>query len=135
MAVNLVFYVLLYLYLDKVITFQADPLYICRRSRGQVTRNSTVKIQPDEGNVLVKIDRVTKKYKDKVYDTTVLNEVSLTIAQGQVTCLLGNNGSGKTTLINILVGFLKWDSGSVTIGGKSLKDDIRGVRDQIRLCQ
>jgi len=34
MAVNLVFYVLLYLYLDKVITFQADPLYICRRSRG-----------------------------------------------------------------------------------------------------
>ncbi len=60
--------------------------------------------------------------------------MSLSIKKGQTVCLIGNNGSGKTTLINILVGFAYLDDGDVVINGTSVLEDIRLVRDDIRLC-
>lgn len=57
------------------------------------------------------------------------------IRRGETTCLIGNNGSGKTTLINILVGFVKPDSGDVVVRDHSVLDEIRAVREDIRLCQ
>ena len=46
---------------------------------------------------------------------TVLNDVSLTIPEGQVLGLLGPNGAGKSTLMKILIGLWKADSGSVQV--------------------
>ncbi len=50
---------------------------------------------------------------------TVLDNVSLEIAQGDVFCLLGPNGSGKTTLINCILALLKPDNGVINIFGNS----------------
>jgi branched-chain amino acid transport system permease protein len=46
---------------------------------------------------------------------TVLQEVDLEIASGQIALLRGANGSGKTTLLNVLSGFLRPDSGVATL--------------------
>lgn len=46
-----------------------------------------------------------------------LEDVSLTVAPGEVTSLLGMNGAGKTTLLNILSGLLKPASGQVFLDG------------------
>jgi len=54
---------------------------------------------------------VTKKFKSVV----ALNEVSISIAPGEVVALLGHNGAGKTTLFRIALGFLPVDGGSVEI--------------------
>ena len=48
----------------------------------------------------------------------VLNGVSLEIAPGRISALLGRNGSGKSTLVRLLSGYLKPDSGSVTLDGR-----------------
>lgn len=48
----------------------------------------------------------------------LLNGVSLEVAPGGISALLGRNGSGKSTLVRILSGFLKPDSGSVTLDGR-----------------
>ena len=48
----------------------------------------------------------------------LLNGVSLEIAPGAISALLGRNGSGKSTLVRILSGYLKPDSGSVTLDGR-----------------
>ena len=48
---------------------------------------------------------------------TALDDVSLTVAPGEVLCLLGANGAGKTTLINILMGFLAPSSGRALVDG------------------
>ena len=47
------------------------------------------------------------------YGQTVLNGFSARLEKGRRYCLIGASGSGKTTLINILLGLMKPDSGSV----------------------
>jgi ABC-type branched-subunit amino acid transport system ATPase component len=49
-----------------------------------------------------------------------LNECSFTIEQGRITCLVGPNGAGKTTIFNVITGFLKPNTGSVSFKGQSL---------------
>lgn len=46
-----------------------------------------------------------------------LDNCSLTVEQGSITGLIGPNGSGKTTLFNVITGYEKPDSGTVTFKG------------------
>jgi branched-chain amino acid transport system ATP-binding protein len=49
---------------------------------------------------------------------SVLRDVSLTLREGDVTCLLGSNGSGKTTLIRTVLGLVRPVAGTVTFCGE-----------------
>ncbi|MFI6392338.1 ABC transporter ATP-binding protein [Nonomuraea sp. NPDC050540] len=59
---------------------------------------------------------LSKRYGDVV----AVRDVGFSIAPGQAYGLLGPNGAGKTTTISMLVGLLRPDSGSVTVGGVDL---------------
>ena len=61
----------------------------------------------------IEINNLTKKFGD----LAALDDVTVSLEQGQIVGLLGPNGSGKTTLIKILNGLLQPTSGSVTING------------------
>ena len=63
----------------------------------------------------IEINNLTKMFGD----LTALDDVTVSLEQGQIVGLLGPNGSGKTTLIKILNGLLQPTSGSVTINGKA----------------
>jgi len=52
--------------------------------------------------------------------SAVLNDVSLTIARGEIVSLLGPNGSGKTTLLKVLLGLHKMESGRVLLEGREI---------------
>ena len=52
----------------------------------------------------------------------LLNGISLEIAPGRISALLGRNGSGKSTLVRILSGYLKPDSGTVTLDGRPVSE-------------
>jgi len=52
------------------------------------------------------------------YDAPVLDNINLSIENGQVYALLGKNGAGKTTLINLMLDMLLPDSGKTLIRGK-----------------
>ncbi|MBN9692401.1 MAG: urea ABC transporter ATP-binding subunit UrtE [Verrucomicrobia bacterium] len=55
------------------------------------------------------------------YDgSRILRDVSLTVAPGQVVCLMGRNGVGKTTTLKSIVGLVKPVSGSVKLNGQEL---------------
>ncbi len=49
---------------------------------------------------------------------TIVHEMDLTVAQGELICLLGPSGCGKTTTLRMIGGFLAPDSGRLEIGGK-----------------
>lgn len=53
---------------------------------------------------------------------TVLDSIDLKIRAGRITVLLGPSGAGKTTIIDLLVGLLQPDEGSITIDGRPLSD-------------
>jgi ABC-2 type transport system ATP-binding protein len=48
---------------------------------------------------------------------TAINNLNLSVAAGEIFCLLGQNGAGKTTTINIFLGFVEPTSGTATING------------------
>ena len=50
-----------------------------------------------------------------------LNDISATVAAGEVTCVLGDNGAGKSTLIKILSGVHQHDDGDFLIDGEPVK--------------
>src|SRR3954470_13753598 len=55
------------------------------------------------------------------YDRTdVLQDVSVTVQRGTITCLLGSNGSGKTTLIRSILGLTPPRRGRIVFGGRDL---------------
>jgi ABC-2 type transport system ATP-binding protein len=62
---------------------------------------------------IVEIDRLSKRFGR----LRALNEISLSVAEGEVFGFLGPNGAGKTTTIRILLGLLHADGGTARIGG------------------
>ncbi len=54
-----------------------------------------------------------------------LNNVSFTLAEGEIIGLIGPNGAGKTTLFNCLTGLYSPTSGSVNFRGDRLPEDPR----------
>lgn len=61
-------------------------------------------------------------------DTRAVNEVSLNVEYGEVFGLLGPNGSGKSTLMKMMLGLLRPDAGSITVGGFDVQRDPINVK-------
>jgi zinc transport system ATP-binding protein len=68
---------------------------------------------PAEGRPLIEVDRVTFGYDGGHERQPVLEEVSLTVRQGDFLAVLGPNGGGKTTLLKLMLGLLEPWSGTV----------------------
>jgi simple sugar transport system ATP-binding protein len=62
---------------------------------------------------LVELDRVSKFYGN----IKALEDVSLEVHAGEITCVLGDNGAGKSTLIKIIAGLHQHDAGTFRIEG------------------
>lgn len=63
-----------------------------------------------------------------------VNGISFTILKGEIFGLLGPNGAGKTTTIRILSTVLEPDTGDVTVGGYSIRNNADIVRRLIGVC-
>ena len=62
----------------------------------------------------------------------VVKNFTLDIAPGSVTALLGPNGSGKSSIVNLLLGFYRPQTGTVTADGRSYDElDMIGLRTQL----
>ena len=59
---------------------------------------------------MIEINRVTKAFGDK----TVLDNVTVSVADGSIYGLVGYNGAGKTTLLNLIAGLYRPDGGNIT---------------------
>ena len=64
----------------------------------------------------VRLEGVSKRFGDFV----AVDNVSLTIAQGEIFCLLGGSGCGKTTLLRMLAGFEVPSGGRILIDGQDM---------------
>src|SRR6187402_2051899 len=62
---------------------------------------------------------------------TAVDDVSFTVAQGEIFGFLGSNGAGKSTTIRMLCGLLKPTSGTAIVGGVDVTADPEGVKRRI----
>lgn len=62
---------------------------------------------------------------------TVLNNLTLSVASGEIYALLGGNGAGKSTTLATLLGFLKPSSGSALVAGLNPSADPEAARHKI----
>ncbi|MBP5734845.1 MAG: ABC transporter ATP-binding protein, partial [Candidatus Methanomethylophilaceae archaeon] len=67
---------------------------------------------------VIKVEDVSFSYNG---ERKVLKGVSVEFVPGKVYAVTGSTGSGKTTLANLLMGFYRPDSGSITIDGRDIK--------------
>ena len=66
----------------------------------------------------VRFDNITFRYGTN----TVLENFSLEVESGKIVCLVGPSGCGKTTLVRALLGLIKPETGSITVGDRVLFD-------------
>ncbi len=71
---------------------------------------------------MISVENVSKTYGRLSRRVRALDGVSLEVVPGETLGLIGPNGAGKTTLLSCLLGFLKPDSGRITIEGRSPDD-------------
>jgi NitT/TauT family transport system ATP-binding protein len=71
---------------------------------------------------LLRIENLSQSYADDYSRevTTAVGDVSFDIPEGQFVSLLGPSGCGKTTVLNIVAGFIRATSGSVTVAGRDV---------------
>lgn len=65
-------------------------------------------------NDLLNVSQICCRYDDKI----IIPELSFSVKQGQIACLLGPSGCGKTTALRALAGFEPVYSGSIELAGK-----------------
>jgi branched-chain amino acid transport system ATP-binding protein len=88
----------------------------------------------DHGNKLLEIENLTKRFGG----LTAVNNLSISIEEGEIRGIIGPNGSGKTTLMNLISGIYKATSGRIYLNGSRidhLKPNVRTAKGIIRTFQ
>lgn len=73
---------------------------------------------------MIEVSHLTKQYGNHL----AVDDVSFTVADGQICGLLGPNGASKSTIMNILTGYLSATSGQVTVAGHPLPEEADAAK-------
>lgn len=66
-------------------------------------------------------------------DRWVLEDINLTVDQGQILAVMGSSGGGKTTLLRCISGLITPTQGDITVGDLDVRKDPEGVRNVLGL--
>ena len=110
----------IYLPIEAILSFMAMIVAL----DGVVARIKEIKTMPvQEGKQEMNPMDYSIDFKDVVFgyeDDTVINGVSFTAKQGEVTALIGPSGSGKTTLTKLAARFWDIQKGKILLGGEDI---------------
>ncbi|MCJ7519368.1 MAG: sugar ABC transporter ATP-binding protein [Anaerolineaceae bacterium] len=83
------------------------------------------------GNEILRVENICKSFAGVI----ALDQVSLTVNQGEILCLVGENGSGKSTMIKIISGVYTPDQGDIFINGHQYKklSPIESIREGVQV--
>jgi ABC-2 type transport system ATP-binding protein len=76
---------------------------------------------------MIQVSNLTKRYGSH----TVVDDISFTVARGEIVGLLGPNGAGKSTTMRVLAGFMPATRGTVRVAGLDVFHDSDAVRRRI----
>ena len=74
---------------------------------------------------MLELNNVTVSFQDGQERRTVLDNLDFTAEPGRLTFIVGESGSGKSTLLSVAAGLIKPDSGTATLNGREVNDEVR----------
>ncbi len=78
--------------------------------------------------LLLEVEHVAKAFpRGDGGELNVLNDVNLTLREGEIVGLLGRSGSGKSTLLRLIAGLSTPSSGEIRFGGRPVHGPTRGI--------
>lgn len=77
---------------------------------------------------MLEIKNLSKSY---VIDKKAVNDVNISIEDGEIFAFIGHNGAGKTTVIKCICGILDFEEGEILINGKSIKKEPISCKKEI----
>jgi len=80
--------------------------------------------------VAIQTDGLTRRFGSGESGVLALNDLDLTVEEGEVFGFLGPNGAGKSTTINILLNFIDPTDGSATVLGHDVRTESKQIRQQ-----
>lgn len=114
-------------FLSVVTTFpMIDRMRPILEAKPEVTREKAM-IRVVRGNIV--FDKVTFHYQP---DIPVLNDICMSINEGEYVAIVGRSGSGKSTLLSLLLGFQNVKSGAIFVDGTNVEDvNLSNLRQKI----
>lgn len=82
-------------------------------------------------NIILKASNLNKTFGA----VTAASEINVDVAEGACIGLIGTNGAGKTTFVNMITGYLKPDTGSITFNGADITDLPPRKITQLGICR
>ncbi|CAD8087917.1 unnamed protein product [Paramecium sonneborni] len=155
LGVQLIIYFLMFLYCEQVVPNEygiaKHPLFIFG-----VQQKNKVKVSQLENEAMIAINNSSTPLSSAMYtedikmnkqpsiiiqnllkkfgELNAVNNLSLSLYESQIFCLLGHNGAGKTTAINLLTGMIQKSSGQVIMYGMNLDTQLPEIRQSLGLC-
>jgi len=77
-------------------------------------------MNPAGDEPIIALDRVSKRFEDRRNAVLAVDDVSLSIARGEVFGIIGYSGAGKSTLVRLINALERADSGSIRVDGQDV---------------
>lgn len=113
-------------FIDELVRIEVEYTYKYMETVGYPTHLGDTLTEKHD----IVFDRVSFSYEQK----TILHDISVTLPDKTTTAIIGPSGSGKTTFCNLVARFWDVDSGSVSIGGRDVRDyTLEALMNQISM--
>ena len=88
----------------------------------------------EEAGKVIRVRNLRKEFPTPDGTKVAVENLDLTMYEGQIFALLGHNGAGKSTSISMLSGLIAPSSGSATIYGMDISSELADIRKQMGVC-
>ncbi|CAG9225249.1 ABC-type nitrate/sulfonate/bicarbonate transport system, ATPase component [Paraburkholderia tropica] len=93
----------------------------------KIVSSDLLPVRPTLGEEVLSVKHMSRGFAKKDDERLVLDDVNLSLREGEIVGLLGRSGSGKSTLLRIISGLIEASAGEVNWLGKPLEGPAKGV--------
>lgn len=90
------------------------------------------KLKEEAPKKVIQVNRLTRKMKKE--EEVAVDDISFSVTEGEIFCLLGDEKAGKSAIFKMVTGMADFDSGEITYYGEDLKENLEEIHKKIGVC-